>query len=219
MAASRSADPRSTGSFTIPILRGIMDDVLKQSQTKPSQMDLELLAYSLNQIREVFAFAQQTANESKPLADRVRDAIEVLKVFFERRRQACCVEDGTHPSVEIIENEWRLREQFSSFLKAMEMHKFELDMDAGLLMPRLDCWRQLAEVVANQFRAAMSRANGTQKFGYSNDGPVPRFVAAVVPRITGENPSVQNVGKHLKDLAHARKQGQGGRKVVPGRTQ
>jgi len=219
MAASRSADPGLTGSFTVPILRGILDGVLKRSQTKPGQVDLELLAYSLNQIREVFAFAQQTANESKPLADRVRDAIEVLTVFFERRRQACCVEDGTRPSVELIESEQRLREQFSSFLKAMEVHKFELDMDAGLLMPRLDCWRQLAEVVANQFRVAMSQANGTRKFGRSNDGPVPRFVAAVVPRITGENPSVQNVGKHLKDLSRVRKQGQGGRKVVPGQMQ
>jgi hypothetical protein len=35
--------------------------------------------------------------------------------------------------------------------------------------------------------------------GLSNDGPLQGFIAAVVPHITGERPSVQQVGKFLKD--------------------
>jgi hypothetical protein len=113
MATPPAAGPKgSTGPFTVAILRTILDDVLRQPQTKPGQVDLELLANSLNQIRGVFRFAEQIANESKPAADRVSDAIEVLKLFFEKRRQACCAEDGTRPSVQIIESEQRLYEQF-----------------------------------------------------------------------------------------------------------
>jgi hypothetical protein len=54
MATPPAAGPKgSMGRFTVAILRRILDDgVLKQSQTKPGQVDLELLANSLNQIRD-----------------------------------------------------------------------------------------------------------------------------------------------------------------------
>jgi hypothetical protein len=159
-----------------------------------------MLANSLNLIHGAFTFAGKTGNQSKPMAEAVKGALEVLISFFEKRKQACCAEGGARrPSDQIVEAEKLLYDQFHRFLQAMETHNFELDMDAGLLMPHLDSWRPLAEPIANAFRAAMH-----QEFGRSNTGPVARFVATVVPFITDELPSVENVGKHLKSPhAHA----------------
>jgi hypothetical protein len=202
----KRAVKKSSPVFTVGKLRTILNDIQKRG-IKPSSFDLEQLARMLNQTHDLFTFAVNTANKSKPAADKVRDALEVLRCVFEERQQACCAEDGTKlPSARIVEDEKRLFNQFNSFLQAMEAHHFELDMDAGLLMPHIDGWRPLAESIASAFKATMSRTNPGLKLGHSNDGPVPRFVAAVVPSITGETPKVFNVGKHLKDYARKLRQ-------------
>lgn len=141
------------------------------------------------------------------------EALEILEVFFEERKKACC-----SVSIEIAESEQRLYDQFHDFVRA-KAHDFQLDMDAGLLMPEIDDWRDIAVVVAGAFKVAMY----PQKFGLSNDDPAPRFVAKVIPLMTNQSPSVFNVGKHLKDQArlHQRakaKPGQMQKSIVPGQT-
>jgi len=178
--------------FTAANLWEILDAVLRQPQAKPSKEAVKRLAATLNRIHNVFNFAKQIGNNSKVTADRVSEALEILEVFFEERKKACC-----SVSTEIAESEQRLYDQFHDFVRAMEAHDFRLDMDAGLLMPEIDNWRDIVVVVAAAFKVAMY----PQKFGLSNDGPVPRFVAKVIPLMTNQSPSVFNVGKHLKDQA------------------
>jgi hypothetical protein len=188
-------DGSTGGPFDGPMLRTTLENenVLKRPQKKPSKAQLDELALHLNFIRATFQFAKNVGNDSKPAADRVKDAIQSLIGFFDKRRSACFPKNGAGPGAAIVENEEQLRLQFDCFLRAMRAHNFQLDMDAGLLMAHLDSWRPLAEPIASAFCAAMH-----QKFGRSNSGPVPRFVAAVIPFITDERPSVENVGKHLK---------------------
>jgi hypothetical protein len=185
--------------FSVAILRSILDNVLKQPQTKPGKEDLETLANSLNRIHSAFSFATKTGNQSKSTAGEVRGALQILVSFFEKRKQACYPEGRRGPGDQIVEDERVLYDKFQSLSRAMETHDFQLDMDAGLLMPHLDSWRPIAELIAGAFSLAMGR-----QFGRSNNGPSARFVAAVVPLMTQEQPSVENVGKHLKaPRAHA----------------
>jgi hypothetical protein len=170
-------------------------NILKQGKT-PGRNDLRSLAWRLDEIRGAFEFATMIANGSHETAYRVRNALAVLMMFFEERDRACRLEK---PDPRAIETERHLRDQFWRFVLAMAAHNFELDMDAGTLMPRLENWRDLAEVVAGAFMATMARANGGRELGISNDGPVGRFVAAVVPLITGEKkPTPASVAAHIK---------------------
>jgi hypothetical protein len=195
--------------FTVPNLRKILeDDVLKG---QPMPLDLITMARDLNGIHGAFWFRKTTAPQSQAKqarAKRVRDAIEVLTDFFEERRRAYRSKDRIG-SLKIIKNERELRKKFSHFVLAMQAHDFQLDMDIdeGGLMPRLDSWRHVADVIAGVFEIAMF----PREFGRSNKGPVARFVAAVVPLMTSERPVVSTVAQHLKRRARDQRFQQGQR--------
>lgn len=208
-----NAAPGPRGPFTAAMLRPITDAVIKVGQ-KPGRGDLEHLAAGLNLIHGTFVFGRSTAANSKASASRVRTAFETLSLFFEERKRGCFPDNGdAPPSCQIIDNERRLYNQFYEFMDAFRKHPFELDMDAALLMPDLDTWRDIAWSIAGCFKLTMSRTNGGRTCGWSsNDGPAPRFVAAVIPLITGERPKVPNVGKFLKDEARSQRKGAGERR-------
>ena len=84
----------------------------------------------------------------------------------------------------------------------MTEHDFKLDMDMDncAMMPPQENWHDVAEAVAAAFKMAMH----PQKFGHSNMGPVPRFVASVMTLMTNEMPSVSTVAQHLKRRARSK---------------
>ena len=60
-------------------------------------------------------------------------------------------------------------------------------------------WHHFAPFLADAFRDAVQASNRTlPRLGVSVDGPVPRFLAAVIPHITGETPNTVNVYQELK---------------------
>ena len=197
-----TAKPRLGGTpdhpFSIETLRQLlMTSVLKQSQRPPAKADLHRLVISLNRIAGTFAFAVHVANASKPMAAEAQNAIDVLVTFFKRRQQ----EASRYKGSDIAQREADLATSFNDFLRKLIAHKFDLDMDVGLTMPVIDHWHDVAERVASDFKIAMIETMGPRNLGLSNEGPIPRFVAAVIPQITGEHPSVGAVGKFLKERA------------------
>lgn len=58
-------------------------------------------------------------------------------------------------------------------------------------------WHKWAPSLATAFRHAMSSTNA-RKLGLANDGPVARFVTAVIPFTTDESPKTDAVAQHLK---------------------
>jgi len=171
----------------------------------PSMGELNGLAWALNDIHGVFWFRKTTARGSQfkhEKANRVGDAIQVLMCFFDQRRQA-----WQAATTDVVDRERRLYDLFRDFVRAMTAHNFRLDMDTddAALMPPLESWRHVAESVAGAFRIAMF----PQEFGRSNEGPVARFVAAVMPLMASESPTVSAVAQHLKRLARGRSSQQG----------
>jgi len=61
-------------------------------------------------------------------------------------------------------------------------------------------WHGIAKHLETAFVAAMRSTNPKLDIGLSNEGPVTRFVVAVVPHLTGEDPTAQGVAQHLKRL-------------------
>jgi hypothetical protein len=76
-------------------------------------------------------------------------------------------------------------------------------------------WKFLACVLPDDFANALKPANPTYTPGISEAGPLARVVAAVVPLITGEEPSVASVAKQLKDARKARRKQAARQKDVP----
>jgi hypothetical protein len=174
---------------------GGLRDILRTIKLKPPPAaNLKRLAFGLNQTSGIFAFSNKYADASQRQAGDVEGAVKTLMLFFERRSEACRRLSG---NTEAFRREEQLYNHFRTFLEAMQAHPFNLDMDTARFMVPLDTWRQIADLLAGKFRLAME----PQKIGTSNNGPLPRFVAAVIPLITGETPAVPNVAKHLKDSA------------------
>lgn len=61
-----------------------------------------------------------------------------------------------------------------------------------------DKWKRLAPILVRTFRKAMRSTNPGIELRISNDGPVARFCAAVIPMITGEEPTAITVARHLQ---------------------
>ena len=71
------------------------------------------------------------------------------------------------------------------------------------LSPPFESWREFAPTIAKHFVSAMAGANPDLQFGVSNEGPVARFVVAIVPMITGETVNEARVAQYLKRLRRA----------------
>jgi hypothetical protein len=65
-------------------------------------------------------------------------------------------------------------------------------------------WKGIAWLICTALWNALSSKNPNVKLGTSGTGPAARFVAAVLPLITGETPEVGTVGNFLK--AHRQKE-------------
>ena len=59
-------------------------------------------------------------------------------------------------------------------------------------------WHGHAAELADAFRVAMRSTNPDLELGLSNDGPLVRFLAFVIPQITGEEPSMDAIARHLQ---------------------
>jgi hypothetical protein len=63
---------------------------------------------------------------------------------------------------------------------------------------QFESWRDFADPIAEYFVGAMVGANPGIRFGISNDGPLVRFVAALMPMIAGETVNEARVAQYLK---------------------
>ena len=59
-------------------------------------------------------------------------------------------------------------------------------------------WNDIAAELADAFREAMRSTNPALEVGLSNDGPLVRFLAFVIPQITGEEPAMDTIARHLQ---------------------
>src|SRR4051812_16256571 len=157
--------------FTARKLHAILCKVLRGNAVipPPDSAELQRLAQMLNVIALRLCF-QQAGNLARPMDERVRKALGVLTEFFDVRAATSAGE-----AKETIEQEAALAAHFHDFVAAMDAHAFELPMDGVVFAPPFRGWQGYASSVAECFKSAMVPTNGI--FGYSEDGPISRFVA------------------------------------------
>jgi hypothetical protein len=72
-----------------------------------------------------------------------------------------------------------------------------LSFGAARFPPRIEKWKEIAPIIADELRTAMASTNAAITLGSSNEGPVARFVAASRSMITGHSLKAGAVGKAL----------------------
>jgi hypothetical protein len=190
------------GPFTADLLREIIHRprdhdgyvLTDNNLQRPRAEDLPALAFALNDITGAFRFSKEKTGASRVLANDVNAAWDTFDRFFEARAREC----RGYPE-NVVADERKLHAAYEEFRAAFARHSFDLDMDVAGLMPEHENWHSVAKAVAASFQAVLSTTNKNIAFGYSSHGgPLARFVAAVVPMITGETPTAESVSKHLQ---------------------
>ena len=181
------------------LIRQILSDILKENQKIPNAFSISILSATLDTLRLKCYFEQKF--KFREFLNHYMDCDQKhhLKEFlkYDRGLSRNLIDSEV---IEPMADLARAIERLENALVRTDAEGKELDR---LSIAGHDNWHALCAAVATQFIYAMKR----QTFGVSNDGPVPRFVSAIVPYITGEQPTVAAVGKRLKDIARTTKQG------------
>ncbi len=189
--------------ITVELLRGLFaTKVLKGRLKMPGDADLKKLALILEGWRQSYLSEQsayslrERQDNARKALDKLREALSELRTlnkhFFENAEQ-----DHAPASVFIILNR-RLAEikHALTCLSRIETATFLSESGIGA-----EGWMWLAGVLPQDFENAMRPANPTIVFGLGHGGPLARFIAAVVPPLTGESITAQSVSAQLKRRA------------------
>jgi hypothetical protein len=210
--ATRARKQQGTGNqkmltpgpaFTTDELRNVLKETKRKEWVLPENAQIERLASILNIWKAQFYAAQQSRLFNEKLAEAEAAIISLRRLMpeiYQHRKTAA--DAGDWFSVPMAESAKRL-------LEALDFP----DSYPGTLPPVLACvhrdthknsfpnalkdWRWLIKVMPVDFEAAMRPANPSIIFGKSKGGPLTRFLEAIIPRVTGENPPASAIGAQL----------------------
>jgi hypothetical protein len=188
--------------FTLESLRQLLaEEVIRRQQTMPGDAEITELARILNYWQGHYLVEQK----SRALKELQRDALAALatlaNVFLRLRDltesfEANAVQDQAPPVILAILRK-RLAEIDAArdfIAKAEGFSVWDDPSDAP------DRWQWLAGVLPIDFENAMRSTNPNYTAGLSHNGPLARFIAAVVPSLTGQHPTPDSVATQLKKL-------------------
>ncbi len=179
--------------------------VLGKRLKMPADAEIEQLARVLNFWRSHY----QEGQTFRPLNQRKRKARDALAALEDscailrddtQRHLASAIEDAA-PSGALEMLGRRLDEigAMEKFVAITENYSVIADLETYVG----ERWPTVAGALIEDFHNAMLPANPQLKLGFSHNGPLARFFAAIVPFLTGEHPTPGSVATQLK----ARKRG------------
>lgn len=150
----------------------------------------------------VISSSYNMPDERKELIDRVEEIIElstrllksemeIKKIYewaVENREIISIGAFGVNDRIDIIENfiisasNLRSNGLLSGYKKQLSMNK----------------WHSWAVVIASSFCSVINKNNPTVSLRYSNTGPIVRYLRAIIPLITGEEPSTVAIARYLQ---------------------
>ena len=203
-----TAEPQPLPTLSVEDLRELLRRVLKNDEKMPSRADLTELARQLQVYRWLHLHYVEQLKPQAVSAKKARQAAEYLGDHL-RKIRADTIAATTTPlgSLEFVKAS--LGRDIAA-MKSVEVGIKYLLTESIALHPSttstapFEKWKDLAVALSGAFVDALRPNNPTVQFGRSNDGPVPRFVAEIIPYVTGEAPTTTAVGKVLKDLRRPR---------------
>ncbi len=197
--------------FSVAALRRLLRPILKGAsygQTMPNSAALAQLADVLNAIRE-FHFVEAdiapgNAHRQAIKAALSRAAEEIDKLKAERKQCLDVAErcvglnpDATYysASVAAVRDQLAEIEQTAALLRYVETLGALQERGNGVLS-----WTDHGDHIVAAFARAMRSTNPNFKggAGHDGDGPTVRFLAAVMPALTGERYKLNTISAHLK---------------------
>ena len=195
--------------FTLESLRRLLaEEVISRQPTMPGDAEITELARILN-YWQCHYLIEQKSRALKELQRDALDALATLAKVFPRLRdltksfEANAVQDQAPPVILAI-----LRKHLAEIDAARDFiaktEGFSVWADPSIAPDR---WQWLADVLPIDFENAMRSTNPNYKARLSHNGPLARFIAAVVPSLTGQHPTPDSVATELKKLRKLRKTG------------
>ncbi|HEX2652243.1 MAG TPA: hypothetical protein VHN11_01150 [Xanthobacteraceae bacterium] len=187
--------------FTKKVLRGQLK--------MPTDSDLEKLARVLEHWRGEFqrqSYSQNRRSLQSKVFAALASASEKL-VQFDQGELNTAKEHAPQQALSYLKERLAESEDFCAEIEHIK-ELIEKGLPPGLFgHPALSYspaindatgWKWLADVLPADFVTAMKSANPEFAPGISHSGPVARFIAAVTPLITGEEPTIASVATQLK---------------------
>jgi hypothetical protein len=175
----------------------------------PGDAELEKLARILEGWRKIFR-AEQRLHHRRALQKQaliaVKTASDVVRKIAEQD-QAWLVDvlqDSAPPGV-LRDLNGRIRPIKDVYVNIKRIAGSQALNEEVVFSHGFQSWHWLGSVLVEDFRNAMKPANPSAKFGSGHSGPAARFIAAVAPMLTGEEPKSSSVSTQLKQLARNKK--------------
>jgi hypothetical protein len=188
--------------FSIETLRDLLrEKVLSDRLNMPSDDALAQLARVLERWRAHYVNEQkryqplrELQNDARDSAEQLRAAVSVLKTATEEFHGTAVLESASLSVLNILKTRLAEIDDAQQFLDRFERASILDDRGIGAAIG----WQWLAEVLPLDFKSAMTSTNQDFKAGIGHDGPLTRFIAAIVPNLTGEHPTSDSVATLLK---------------------
>ena len=195
-------------ALSVEGLRTLLREVLKKDEIMPSRADLTELARHLDGYRKLHLVNVEQWKPQAAAARKASQAARFLGTHLPKIRAdaiASLPHFSSEPGFMIarIERDIAAMNAVESGLKYLLTESMALVPMTTAMAPS-EKWRDLAVALSDAFVNALRPNNPHRIFGRSNDGPVPRFVSAIIPHVTGDAPTTLAVGKVLKDLRRTR---------------
>jgi hypothetical protein len=205
--AERAAELRQQVPFTAHSLRDLLrDEVLIAPLVMPTDGEIETLVNILNFWQSYYFHLIVDASAYNELLEREKAALEILsdvlpKLSAKIRADLYARRDVLGLQVANGFAKKRL-DQIEVILKAIKPTGFWTEFWEKDTRPDMG-WRELSTALATDFERAMRPSNPTVTLARSGTGIVSRFIAAVIPAISGEDIEVATASRHFMRLRSA----------------
>jgi hypothetical protein len=186
--------------FSENSLRTILRKTAGPDQNLPNRKCLAHLAESLNDLAARY-FLRKSAPDYLSKHDDLCHALGCIEQWLTDRGLA---------------EESATRQAFDALVDELEKSEIDPTGQATHIWPKAVNWKgkdrgtdggmDVARICADWLNLALSES-GQPMLGHSNDGPLARFVGAIIPLIVGETVTTGNISQHLKRSQRARMAG------------
>ena len=204
--AARLSILRKQQPFDADSLRDLLRDKVLGRLEMPDNAEIERLVGILNFWKNYYADLIVEVPAQNELLEQERKALNTLatvlpkiKTKISRQLDSCLGNEWKN--IIIAAKTKRLKEidALLDYIKASNKSGFwNTFWEQDTRPDKEGKWRELQDALCEDFVNTMKSANPSERFGLSETGVLARFIAAVIPSITGENIEVTTVGRYRK---------------------
>lgn len=168
-----------------------------RSGPSPKPERIATAAKKLSSARFVAEVQSKVRNETGPLYTKATEALHALRETLPLIASEMSEIQNRWHGAAVADHASATKKDLVSMQKIAARLEPALSFFSGknVKIPAASAWRDIASDLADVYSKMMDGS----AIGLTDNSPAPRFVATVIPFVTGETPTVGNVAKHLRD--------------------